>query len=238
MQIHRPGAGIVAVGDGFPSVAAVPTGDQAAHFDGAVHILGIVGVQGQADNPLDDGVGVHGDVGELDVFGVALLPGSAAILGTADAAAVVAGVHNIRVPGMRGQGPDIARGGIGGFPMAAAIVAAIDPGLGAGVDDGRILGMYQQGAHLRLRRQSLSDAFPMVGTVGLAIEAAAAQGPLPGIRPDQQRPLAGDAYIKMGLTRRVRHNCPSRKKTAFRYPGLPPKIVTGLGRIANRLGGS
>src|SRR5512132_904786 len=79
MQIHGVIADVETVGDRFPALTSVVTGQQATDLDRGVHVLRSRGVRRHADDALPQRWHVSGDMGEDDFLGVHLLPMLAAI---------------------------------------------------------------------------------------------------------------------------------------------------------------
>src|SRR5688572_26019597 len=84
VQVYGVITDVQPVSDRLPALTPVTAGQQAADFDGGIHILGIRGVGGDADDALPQRRHVAGDVGEDDPLGVHRLPMLAPILGAVD----------------------------------------------------------------------------------------------------------------------------------------------------------
>src|SRR5262245_49630150 len=82
VQIDGIIADVQAVGDRFPALAPVMTGQQATDLDGGIHVLWIRGVRRQPDDALPQRWHVGRDMGEDDFLRVHILPMLPAILRT------------------------------------------------------------------------------------------------------------------------------------------------------------
>ena len=168
-DVHRPSSrgadrhtvqvqGVVAqvgtVDQRLPALAAVPAAQQAANFDSSVHVRRIARVQGQADDPFGQGRHICSEVRKHHPVRVHFAPGLTRVLGTVNAARLVARINRFRVLGMHGQGPHVHALPrlLQGFPMVSPVVASINPLLGAGVNDAGIFRMDLQGPDLRVGR--------------------------------------------------------------------------------------
>ena len=161
-------AGELAVADG-PGMPAIHAAGRAAHFQRRVHIVGVAGLNVDAQDAHRKGhlhllrVGHRGEV----------RPVFAAVRALENLGPLGAGEHNAGVIGMEPQRPDhAALGHIHPLPAVAAVGAAIDAPLGAAKDGARVVGVDGDGPRLRGRGQPVGEQIP-VGIAGrLAIESA------------------------------------------------------------------
>src|ERR1700746_277675 len=95
-----------------------------------------------------------------------------AVVTAVDLAVLVADKHYVGIMRMEQNGPDrqAVVWHIDLLPMVTAVVAAIRPGLGAGIDHLRFLRVPRQGTHCRRLGQTALQRFPFVAAVGRAEE--------------------------------------------------------------------